>query len=85
MECLAIIDSANHAMMLSSILERKGYVFEVVSTPCQIARGGCGYSIKFPYEYSDMLINEGKLYGVYISEIYRVIPMLANNRYEKIY
>ncbi len=38
MDGLAIMDSGNYALKLCAMLARKGYVFEVVSTPCQIAR-----------------------------------------------
>ena len=85
MYCLAILESGNYAFNLCSILERKGYVFEVISTPCQIAKGGCGYCIKLPLEDKDIIINEGTASKIYIREIYRIIPMFSKNKYERIY
>jgi hypothetical protein len=85
MNCLAIVDSGNYAINFCTILERKGYIFEVVGTPCQIAKGGCGYSIKFPIEYKDLLLSEAQRHGIVIRELYGIIPMQNKNKYEKIY
>lgn len=85
MFCIAIVDSGNYAFKLVSRLEKKGYVFEVVSTPCQIAKNGCGYSIKFPFEYRDVILGEAIETGIAIREIFRVIPGVTKNIYEKIY
>lgn len=85
MYCIGILDSGNYAYRLCEILERKGYVFEVMATPCQIASNGCGYCIKFPEEYKDLVITEGKNNGLLIREIYRLVPLYAKNRYERIY
>lgn len=85
MYCLAIFDSGNYAYRLCNILERKGYVFEVISTPCQIAKSGCGYCMKLPIEYKDMIIAEGFAANTPVREMYKVIPMLMNNKYERIY
>ncbi len=83
-DCLAILRSGNYALALCSILERKGYVFEVVSIPCQIAREGCGYCLKFPEIYKDLVIKEGTSNGLVILEMYRVQPGFNKNRYIKI-
>lgn len=83
--CMALVDSGNYAHKLCSILEKKGYVFEVISTPCHIARDGCGYCIRFPMEFKDMLIEEGRRYKIPVREIYKVIPLHSRNKYEKIY
>lgn len=85
MKCLALLDSGNYAMRLSSLLERKGYVFEVVATPCQIAKGGCGYCLKFDEQYCDLVLNEAMQNNINIREIYRVTPLFTKNKYEKIY
>ncbi len=85
MECLAILKSGNYAFNLCNILESKGYVFDVVSTPCQIASGGCSYCIKFPEEYKDIIINEGLANGIYVMEIYKIYPGFSKNKYIKIY
>ena len=84
MDCLAVMQSGNYALRLCDIFNKKGYVFEVVSTPCTIAHGGCGYSLKFPEEYKDIVINEARLRNIKIVAIYRVIPGLTKNKYEKI-
>jgi len=83
MDCLAVFNSGNYAMHVSRLLQMKGYVFDVVSTPCKIATGGCGYSIKFPCEYKDLIISEAKKNNIPIGEIYKVIPMFMKNKYEK--
>ncbi|HHW49754.1 MAG TPA: DUF3343 domain-containing protein [Clostridiaceae bacterium] len=85
MECLAIFDSGNYAFNFCSIMEKKGYVFEVVSTPCQIAKSGCGYSLKFPIEYKDLVIKTADEYKMPVREIYKIIPLFSKNKYEKIY
>ena len=85
MYSLAILDSGNHAFSLCRVLERKGYVFEVVAIPCQIARGGCGYCIKLPRELEEFIINEGIANNTKVREMYRIIPMGTRNRYEKVY
>ena len=82
MDCLAIVDSGNYAYQLCRILERKGFVFEVVSTPCQIARDGCGYCLKFPFEYRDLVVCESMKNNIAIRQIYKIIPMYTRNKYE---
>jgi hypothetical protein len=85
MDCLAILSSGNYAFRLCRSLEFKGYRFEVISTPCQIAKGGCGYCLKFPETYKDMVIDEGILNKILVREVYRIIPRLTSNKYERIY
>jgi hypothetical protein len=82
-DCLAILKSGNYAFGLCRLLESKGYVFEVISTPCQIARAGCGYCLKFPEKYKDIVINEGISSGLCILEVYRVQPCFSKNKYIK--
>ena len=83
--CLAMFDSGNYVFNLHRILEQKGYSFEVVATPCRIAKGGCGYCLKFPEECTDAVINEAGLNNMVVREIYRVTPLFSKNKYEKIY
>ncbi len=83
MKCLAIFDSGNYAFHICTQLERKGYVFEVVSIPCQIAKYGCGYCLKFPMEYCDLVIQEGKNNNMPVREMYKIIPLFNKNKYEK--
>lgn len=85
MYCLAIFDSGNYAIRLCNILERKGYVFEVISIPCKIAKEGCGYCLRLPIKHKDMVIKEGFSNGVPVREVYEIISELTRNRYEKIY
>lgn len=85
MDAIALMDSGNYALKLCNILEKKGYIFEVTSTPCHIAKNGCSYCLKFPLEYKDMVIREAMYNNVYIREIYKVIPQITKNKYEKIY
>lgn len=85
MDCLAILNSGNYVFKLCSILEKKGYVFEIVSTPCQIAKDGCGYCLKFPIEYKELVIGEGRANGLPVKEIFKIIPGFSKNKYEKVY
>ena len=82
---VAIMDSGNYALQLCTILERKGYVFEVISTPCQIAKGGCGYCLRFPLEFKDLVLQQAQTSGIIIREMYRVVPQVMKNRYVKIF
>lgn len=81
---LAILDSGNYVFNLCRTLENKGYVFEVVATPCQIAKSGCGYCLKFPDEYKDLVVDEAKENGFKVREIYKITNSFAKNIYEKI-
>ncbi|HEX2927953.1 MAG TPA: DUF3343 domain-containing protein [Ruminiclostridium sp.] len=85
MDCLAILNSGNYVFKLCSILEKKGYVFEIVSTPCQIARDGCGYCLKLPIEHMELVIAEGRANGLPVKEIFKIIPGFTKNKYEKVY
>jgi len=85
MYAIAILDSGNYALKLCSILERKGYVFEVVPTPCHIAKNGCGYCLRFPLEYKEIVLQEALLNKLVIREIYKIEPHLLKNNYVKIY
>lgn len=85
MDAIAVTDSGNYAMRLCSVLERKGYVFEVISTPCQIAKYGCSYCLKFPLEYKDLVLQEALFNRINIREIYKVEPQLMKNNYVRIY
>lgn len=84
MYCIAMLDSGNYVFSLCGVLERKGYVFEVVSTPCAIAKDGCGYCLKFPCEYGSMVSNEAEALGFKIRAMYRIIPSITKNTYERI-
>jgi Protein of unknown function (DUF3343). len=81
---IAIVDSGNYALMLCGLLERKGYVFEVISTPCQIAKNGCGYCIRFPMEFMNLILEEGKANNIAIREIYEVVRLPNKNKYVKV-
>ena len=85
MDGIAILDSGNYALKLCGILERKGYFFEVISTPCQIARNGCSYCLKFPMEFREMILKEAQLNNMAIREIYSVEKQLTRNKYTKVY
>ncbi len=85
MDGIAILDSGNFALKLCSSLEKKGYVFEVTSTPCHVAKNGCGYCLRFPLEFRDMLLQEALLNNMAIREIYRVEPQLTKNLYVRVY
>jgi hypothetical protein len=85
MDGIAILDSGNYALKLCGILERKGHFFEVVSTPCKIARNGCSYCLKFPLEFRDMIQQEAILNNIAIREIYSMERLFNKNKYTKVY
>jgi ribosomal protein S8 len=85
MDGIAIMDSGNQALMLCRVLERKGYVFEVTSTPCQIAKGGCSYCLRFPLKYKDLVLQQAQINNITIREIYRVERNQMKYKYIKIY
>ena len=85
MNCLAILNSGNYSYSLCRYFEKKGHVFEVVNMPCQIAKTGCTYCLKYPEEFTPDVINAGKDNGTPVKEIYKVIPGVMKNKYEKIF
>jgi hypothetical protein len=85
MDGIAIFDSGNYALRLCSILEKKGYVFEVIATPCHIAKSGCGYSLRFPLRYMGVVLQEARMNGLIVREIYRIENQVTKNKYVKIY
>ncbi len=84
MKCIAILETGNFVYKLDSALERRGYKFEIVSTPCHVVKGGCGLCLKFPEEYLNVVEREAVTCNTPIKAIYRVIPGFSRNRYERI-
>jgi len=84
MKCIAILDSGNYVYKLDSVLKKKGYNFEVVSTPCHIAKGGCGLCLKFPEEFLEIVIAGSFESNTPIKEVYRIIPGHSKNKYIRI-
>ncbi len=85
MNGIAIMDSGNYALKLCNILEKKGYVFEVISTPCHIAKNGCSYCLRFPLEFKEFILQEARLNQIAVREIYRVEPQITRNKYERVF
>lgn len=85
MYCLGILDSGNYVFRLGRLLKSKGYPVEIVSTPCKIAKDGCGFCLRFPLQYKDIVINEGIEAGTFIREIYEIVNVSYKNVYKKIY
>lgn len=83
--CIAILDSGNYALNLLNILEKRKLFFEFTSIPCSLAKAGCGYCIKLPAEYVELLIQIGKENGLPVREVYEIIPQFLKNKYIKIY
>ena len=84
MKCIAILDSGNLVYKLDSELRKRGYRFEVISTPCHIAKGGCGLCLKFPEEFLKVVMVGALESNTPIKEVYRVIPMFSKNKYKRI-
>ena len=85
MKCIAILGSGNYVYKLNAELEKKGYRFEIISTPCNVAKGGCGLCLKFPEEDLDMIKEEAKRINTPIKEAYRIVPGFTKNKYERVY
>ena len=85
MNGIAIMDSGNYALKLCNIFEKKGYVFEVISTPCHIAKNGCSYCLRFPLEFKEFILQEARLNQIAVREIYSVEPQLTRNKYERVF
>lgn len=84
MKCIAILDSGNYVYKLDSELQKRGFKFEVLSTPCHIAKGGCGLCLKFPEEYLGIVIDEANNNNTPVREVYRVISGFSKNKYKRI-
>lgn len=84
MKCIAILESGNYVFKLDSALEKRGYKFEIVATPCNITKGGCGLCLKFPEEYLRVVEDEANTCNTPIKAIYRVVPGFTKNRYHRI-
>lgn len=84
MKCIAILDSGNLVYKLDSELKKRGYKFEVVSTPCHIAKGGCGVCLKFPEQFLEAVVVVANESNTPIREMYRVIPNFSKNKYRRI-
>jgi len=69
---IAVFASKNHAVELHHILARKGYNYELISTPCQLT-AGCSYSIKFTHIQSiKHIIDTANEYNKEIKDIYKI-------------
>ncbi|NLY18091.1 MAG: DUF3343 domain-containing protein [Clostridiaceae bacterium] len=84
MECLAIYDSGNYTIKMKRHFETKGLVFEVVSIPCKISFHGCGYCLKFPEEFREIVVSESKSLKYPVRGLYRIIKGTTKNTYEKL-
>lgn len=84
MKCIAILETGNYVYKLESALERKGLKFDIVSTPCNVAKGGCGLCLKFPEEYLPVVRNAAVECNTPVKAFYRIVPGFAKNRYQRI-
>jgi len=84
MDCLAVYDSGNYTIKMCRHFERMGLVFEVISLPCKIASQGCGYCLKFPEKYIDIVVSESRANNYPVREIYKIHKGTTKNIYEKI-
>jgi len=84
MKCIATLDSGNLVYKLDSELKKRGYKFEIISTPCHIAKGGCGLCLKFPEEFLNVVLTEANECNTPIKEVYRVIPTFSKTKYRRI-
>jgi hypothetical protein len=79
-----MLDSGNLVYKLDSELKKKGYKFEVVSTPCHLARGGCSLCLKFPEEFLGVVKAEASKCEVQLRGVYKIVPNITRNKYKRI-
>jgi len=84
MKCIVMLDSGNYVYKLDSMLEKRGYKFEVVSTPCHIAKGGCGLCLKFPEEFLEVVKAGAIECKTPIKGVYRITDGHSRNKYRRI-
>lgn len=84
MKYIVILDSGNYVYKLDAELRKQGYKFEIVSTPCHVAKSGCGLCLKFPAEFFDVVKAVADRSDTPIREAYRVVQGFSRNRYERI-
>lgn len=84
MDCLAVYDSGNYTLRMSRHFDKMGLVFEVVSLPCAISSQGCGYCLKFPEKYIDIVVSESRANKYPVRELYKVYKGATKNTYKKI-
>ncbi len=84
MDCIAVFKTSNYVYKLDSALRKKGFKFEIVPTPCRVARGGCSLCLKFPEEYLNIVRLEAISCNTPFRVIFRIIPETERNRYERI-
>ncbi|MDF2988064.1 MAG: hypothetical protein K0R50_3574 [Eubacterium sp.] len=84
MDCIAVFKTSNYVYKMESALKKKGYKFEIVPTPCHVARGGCSLCLKFPEEYLSIVRLEAISCNTPVRAIFRIIPGEARNRHERI-
>jgi len=84
MKCIAILDSGNYVYKLDSLLEKRGYKFDVVSTPCHIAKGGCGLCLKFPEEFLEVVKAGAIECNTPIKGVYMIADGHSKNKYRRI-
>ncbi len=84
MKCIALLETGNHVYKLESALKKKGYEFEIISTPCRLARGGCSLCLRFPEEQLNIVRHEAMLCNTPIKAIYRITDGVKRNRYQRL-
>lgn len=84
MECIALYDSGNYAYRVCRILEMNGLVFEVIATPCGISNTGCGYCLRFPYEFLSTVLAESLACGCPVRAAYKVVEQNHKREYIRI-
>jgi hypothetical protein len=83
-DCIALYDSGNYAYRMSRIFEQQGISSQVISTPCIVAKTGCGYCLLFDYKYLNHVLNQSKLYNCPVKEVYKIGKIRDKNNYIKI-
>lgn len=84
MDCLAVYDSGNYTIKMSRFFESQGLVFEVISLPCRISSQGCGYCLKFPEEYINIVLEKSREMKYPVRELFRVTKGFMKNTYERL-
>jgi len=84
MLCIAVMESGNHAIALSQELENAGVMAQVISTPCKLAKEGCGYSLRFDMNDQEAINKIATERDLKVRSYYRVSKDFMKSKYQKI-
>ena len=84
MLCVAVMESGNFALALSRELEDAGILSQVISTPCKLAKEGCGYSLRFDLKDKLSVEKIALEVEIKVNSYYKVSKDFMKSKYQKI-